>query len=324
MFLSACRTEEPAALDAGPPRDAGLSFVFADADPLAAPSATATAAAPIVPESRLAAYTHAVPRKAKSIGHTSVVFRIDFDGGARAAYKPESKRGHKRYRGEVAAYRLAKLLGLPNVPAAEVHVFSRAALRAAVRLDPRARSLFDDEVVDRGGRVYGSLVPWIHHLEFEPVESPTERTQWEKELTRGADLPADRRARAAQISTLVVFDALTGNWDRWSGANVGIDRKTGTLLFIDNDAAFFDPVPPIFKPQMALLRRIDRFSRSLVARLRKVDAIALADAFGDEEPGTPLLAARVVAATDARRKDVLAIVDAKIAAMGEPAVLYFP
>jgi SH3-like domain-containing protein len=324
IFLAACRTKD-APRDAAPPKDAGLSFTFADADPLtSAPSADVPRPEPIVPESRLAAYAHAAPRALESIGHTSVVFRVDFAGGLRAAYKPESKRGHKRYRGEIAAFRLAKLLGLPNVPAAGLRVFSRAALRAAANAHPRAASLFDAEVVDRGGRVYGSLVPWIHHLQFTPVEAPTERTQWERELRHGEEIPADRRSLDAQISTLVVFDALTGNWDRWSGANVGIDRATGTLLFVDNDAAFFDPVPPAFKPQMKLVRGVERFSRSLVARLRALDAIALADAFGDEEPGTPLLAARVVAACDQRRRDVLALVDAKIAALGEAAVLYFP
>ena len=321
-LLAACRTTDPAPSDASP-ADAALSFVFADADPLAAPTATASAA-PLVPESRLAAYARAAPRTLKSIGHTSVVFRVDFADGSRAAYKPESKRGHKRYRGEVAAFRLAKLLGLPNVPAAGVRVFPRAALRTAASANAKALSLFDDEVVDRGGRVYGSLVPWIDKLEFEPVESPTERTRWEKELQNGADVPADRRALDAQLSTLVVFDALTGNWDRWSGANVGIDRATGTLLFVDNDAAFFDPIPPAFKPQMALLHRVDRFSRSLVARLRAIDALELADAFGDEEPGSPLLPARVVAACEERRKQILTVVDGKIGQLGDAAVLFFP
>ncbi len=329
IFLAACRTEAPsAAVDAGARMDSGLSFVFADADPSPAPVASAAPAhARIFDESRLAAYEHATPERLKSIGHTSVVFRIDFADGSthlRAAYKPESKRGHKRYRGEVASYRLSKLLGLPNVPPAEVRVFSRPTLRAPAQKDPRALALFDEEVVDRGGRVYGSLVAWIDHLEFSPVDSPAERAHWEKELKNGEDVPAERRALDAQISNLLVFDALTGNWDRWSGDNVGIDRATGTLLFVDNDATFFDPLPHVFEQARAKVREIDRFSRALVGRLRAISALDLADAFGDEEPGEPLLAARVVAACEERRKEIVGIVDAKIAAMGEAKVLYFP
>jgi hypothetical protein len=347
VVLAACRTEAPSTVEAG--FDAGLlAFTFAEGGPSTAPS-VASSPAP----NRLALYSAAVPRTSKSIGHTSVVFRIDFDsdaGALRAAYKPESKRGHKRYRGEVAAYRLAVALGIPNVPPAAIRTFQRDALRASTQGDAHALALFDDEVIDResrseaerfeakplgglggaaphlggSGRVYGALMPWIDKLEFIPLESPTEKARWKKELTSGAELPEDRRALVAQISTLVVFDALTGNWDRWSGANVGIDKATGSLLFVDNDAAFFDPVPPLFAAQLAILRGVDRFSRSLVRRLRTLDAVSMADAFGEEEPGSPLLSAHAVAAADQRRKDVLAIIDEKIAALSDAAVLFFP
>ncbi len=318
-LLFACRTEETVvAPDAA--YDAGISFVFADADPLA--TAIPDASAPKV--DRLALYANAKPKTAKSIGHTSVVFRVDFDSGIRAAYKPESKRGHKRYRGEVAAFRYGKLLGIPNVPPAGIRIFQREELRAATLADGRAQALFDDEVIDEKGRVHGALMPWIDKLEFTPVESPAEKARWQKWLKSGGEIADADKSVAAQISTLVVFDCLTGNWDRWSGANVGIDRATSTLLFVDNDAAFFDPIPPAFQPQMALLKTVDRFSRSLVTRLRMLDALVLADAFGDEEPGTPLLPARVVAAADQRRKDVLAIIDEKIKSLGEGAVLSFP
>jgi hypothetical protein len=326
-FLCACRTDTGASVDAsGDGADEALSFVFADAEPSASTSAD-DHPSKLFDESRLALYAHATPRTGKSIGHTSVVFRLDFEtdaGALRAAYKPESKRGHKRFRGEVAAYRLAKLLAIPNVPPATVRIFARDALRNALHADGRAAALESDEVIERSGHVFGALVPWIDRLEFTPIESPVEMARWKAELTNGGDLPADRRALAAQISTLVVFDALTGNWDRWSGANVGLDKKTNTLLFVDNDAAFFDPIPPAFAPQMALVRSVDRFSRALVSKLRTTDAIMLADAFGDEEPGTPLLPARVVAACDQRRKDVLAIIGEKIAKLGEANVLFFP
>ena len=318
MLLTACRTEETPAPDAA--YDAGISFVFADADPMAAPQVDASAAK----VDKLAPYASAKPKGAKSIGHTSVVFRVDFDPPMRAAYKPESKRGHKRYRGEVAAFRYGRLLGLPNVPPAGIRVFKREELGAAARVDGRASALFDDEVIDEKGRVHGALMPWIDKLEFTPVESPAEKARWQKWLKNGGDVADVDKSQAAQISTLVVFDCLTGNWDRWSGANVGIDRATGTLLFVDNDAAFFDPIPPAFQPQLALLKTVDRFSRALVSRLRMLDALVLADAFADEEPGTPLLPARVVSAADQRRKDVLAIIDEKIKSLGEGSVLYFP
>ncbi len=315
--LVACRTSASEPADAA--YESGLAFTFADAEPTLA-LASASPAAPATP---LAAFANAAPRGGKSIGHTSVVFRVDFEGGLRAAYKPESKRGKKRYRGEVAAYRLARALGIPNVPPAGIRTFKRDAFRSALSSDAAALAMFDDEVVDEKGRVYGALMPWIDKLAFIPLESPTERVRWKKELENGGDLPADRVAQAAQISTLILFDALTGNWDRWSGANVGIDRKTGTLLFVDNDASFFDPIPPAFNAEMAVLRGVDRFPRALVGRLRSFDALQLADAIGEEEPGVPLLAPRVIAAADQRRKEIVGIIDGKIGVMGDAAVLFF-
>lgn len=329
-ILLGCRTEAPATTSPAPsasvtPIDAGLHFVFADAEPALAPPGGLDAGGGAPDESKLANYARVVPVRAKSIGHTSVVFRVDFAGGLRAAYKPESKRGHKRYRGEVASYRLAKLLGLRNVPPATIRTMLRAELRAATATDAKALSLFDDEVLDRSGRVYGALMPWIDKLEFYPLESPSEKVRWKAWLVHGGVIPTEERDVAGQVSTLLVFDALTANWDRWSGANVALDRATGTLLFVDNDGAFADPPPPAsLAAQMALVRGCDRFSRALVARLRAIDPISLADAIGEEEPGAPLLGAHVLASVDQRRKDVLGVVDGKIASLGEGAVLFFP
>jgi hypothetical protein len=120
---------------------------------------------------------------------------------------------------------------------------------------------------------------------------------------------------------MLAFDYVTGNWDRWSGGNVGLDRAKNELLFIDNDGAFFDPVPAKeMKRGADLFAGVERFSRGFVAALRAVD---LTTAFGEEVPGEPLLSARIVAQTDARRRAALGIIDAKIAKLGEGAVLVF-
>ncbi len=312
-----------AAASAPPPSaSSDLSFIFADASPL--DDAPDAGDAGVFGEEDLDPYERAAPVSGKSIGHTSVVFRLGLAGGLVAAYKPESKRGHLRYRGEIAAYRLARALGLHNVPAAVPRSFPEPALRRALGKNARALSLFRTEEVPHGGVVRGALMPWIPHLEFLPVESPSYRARWKRWLSSGGKVDGADRGLAAQISTMIVFDTITGNWDRWSGANVGIDRATGTLLYVDNDGAFFDPVPQ--KPlaaQLALLAGVDRYSRALVTALRALDAVHLADAFGDETPGTPLLPARVVAGADARRQQVLHLIEGKVKVLGESAVLYF-
>jgi hypothetical protein len=273
----------------------------------------------------LSAYASASPLSGKSVGHTSVVFKLKLEGGLEAAYKPRSHRGHDRYKGEVAAYRLAVALGLPNVPLAIPRSFPVTSLRAALGDATPARELFDHEAVaDSNGSIAGALIPWIPKLEFLPLESDEWSTRYRPWLTGDAGMAEDQRALARQISTMVVFDYLTGNWDRWSGGQIGIDRSTGTLLFLDNDGAFFDPPPsgPLAS-QLARLAKISRFSRSFVGKVRALDPNATRAALGDEQPGVPLLGGHALAEIDARRRRALGIIDAKLVELGEAQVLTF-
>jgi hypothetical protein len=264
-----------------------------------------------------AAYASAAPISGKSVGHTSVVFKLGLEGGATVAYKPRSTRGDHRYRGEIAAYRLARALSLSNVPLAMARSFDYAALQTAVGREP----IFAEVVKEPDGSVRGALVPWIKGLEFIPLQNDEWLPKWRGWLRSGGAIPNDQRDLAAQISDVLAFDQVTGNWDRWSGGNIGIDRARGMLLFVDNDGAFFDPVPAKeMKWPTSLFEGVDRFSRRFVASLRALD---VASAVGEEAPGEPLLSARVLAQTEARRKHVLAFIDAKIAKLGEPAVLAF-
>ncbi|CAN5164790.1 hypothetical protein BH09MYX1_BH09MYX1_09770 [soil metagenome] len=322
----ACAKDKPAAVDAAasaaPSSSSLLTFIFADAGPSPAVSVPPPAFDP-------APYVSAAPTSAKSIGHTSVVFKLHLAGNLEAAFKPESKRGKKRWRGEVAAYRLGTALKLPNVPPALARGFDASALQASTAKEPGAAKLYDDEVVVRGSEVRGAIIPWIPKLEFLPLESASWRARFTGWLTKDGVTPEDQVTLAAQISTMIVFDLLTGNWDRWSGGNVGLDRANNVLLFIDNDGAFFDPAPPQpLAAQQALFKKIDKFSRSFVSHLRALDPIALADAIGMDaigDAGTePLFAPKILADVDARRRQVLSAIDAKIALFGEASVLAFP
>lgn len=308
LFLCACHEEKAPIVDASPSIvDVGYVHAFEPTVIEAGPAGFDAGDPNMVLASK--------PKSGKSVGHTSVVFKIKLENGTEVCFKPESKRGKTRYRGEIAAYRLAVALGLSNVIPAMVRSFDANEVRSA--LDPSARDLFDKEAVLRDGTVKGAAMPWLQKLEFLPLESPAWRGRWSGWLSGGA-LPEDQRALATQISTLVVFDLLTGNWDRWSGANVGIDRPTSTLLFVDNDGAFFDPPPkePL-AAQTALVKKTERFSKSFVDRLRKLEPVPLADAIGEESAGVPLLSASVLAGVAERRKLVLDHVDALVKDKGE-------
>jgi hypothetical protein len=277
----------------------------------------AASAAPSAPGDALLA---SEPVKAKSIGHTSYVLKLTLSNGAKVVFKARSRLplGDRRYRAEIAAYRLASALGLDNVPRAVPHAFDATLLRSADDFTQKA-------LVDPDGRVRGALMPWIDEYRVLPLEEAGWRAKWEPWLTDAhATIPSDARALARAVSTLVAFDYVTANWDRWSGANVAQDGATGKVLYVDNDGAFYESPPQqALSRQLALLRRVVRFSRRFVTALRELDANELRDVFGDESPGNPLLPEAVVLATDARRKTVLEVVDARLADAGDDATFAF-
>jgi len=317
VLASACTNTDPPRPTPAPPASAESHRGDAGHVP---PASAVRDATPPTPDASspsadgLDPFRTALPESAKSIGHTSVVFKLKLAGGRTAAWKPRSKRGNDRYKGEIAAYRLGLALGLSNVPPAIPREVSLAAMTRAVG-DPgsdAARLLREEAIPDEGGNVRGALIPWIDHLGFAPLE--TTKPEWRGWLSPGGAVPPEKRQLAADISTMLVFDYLTANWDRWSGGNIGQDPATGRLLFIDNDGAFFERPPP--EPLAGMRRQLEgvgHFSRGLVGKLRSLDLAALAAAMGDERPGRPLLPASVLSGVMLRKTEVLSIVDALLA-----------
>jgi hypothetical protein len=172
--------------------------------------------------------------------------------------------------------------------------------------------------------VPGALIPWIPHLGLMELHAEPLLSAWQGWLGGAGEVPEDQRGLAAQISTMIVFDYVTGNWDRWSGGNIGFEAQKRMLLFIDNDGAFYDAPPdgPL-AAQKGRLNRVKRFSRGFVGRLRTLDPKALGAALGDESPGVPLLGEKALAGVNARREEALRTIDARIKKSGEEKTLEF-
>lgn len=320
IALGACG-RSPASTGAAP-SGSGSPSASATATATAATTGPAlSAASPPSDDAGAATGPHGKLVAAKSIGHTSVVLKLTFDDGV-AAFKPRSRVGGDRYMGEIAAYRLATALHLPNVPPAYARSFDAAALKT---IAPEAT--FAEIVADAdAGVVRGALIPWIAHLEFPALHERAERARWEPWLT-GAAAPTtdDDRALASTIAAMVMFDFVTGNWDRWSGGNVGRDGANGALLFIDNDGAFFDPVPAKpFAPEKALFEETRRFPRAFVGSLRALDDASFEASLARDETGAPLLTPAKVRAAAERRRRVLDVIAARVRADGEEKTLSLP
>jgi hypothetical protein len=292
-------------------------------------STDASSATPRVdagPPEEFAEYVGGAPVSGKSIGHTSVVFKLTLKPTLVAAFKPDSKRGPGRYKGEIAAYRFGRALGIPNVPPAIARSFSFDALLAALGgKDNEAGALLASEVTpDKAGQLRGAVIPWLPHLSFLSLEADPLLTEWKGWLAGDTEIPADKKSLAAQISTMLVFDYLTGNWDRWSGGNVGFDATTGTVLFVDNDGAFYDKPPPAaLAAQKERLQATRRFSRGLVDKLRRLTPEALTAALGTDGTRGPMVGPKALGGMIARQYELLKMIDADIAKLGDAKVLSF-
>jgi hypothetical protein len=196
-------------------------------------------------------------RSARMIGHTSVVLKLQSQDGHKAAFKPISKVGGKRFLGEVAARELGEVLGIQaHLPDA---VFVSLPRQSLLGLVPE----LDAETPSRE-RLEGALIPWIDDLTFPPLEkNPSTWLAW---LDGTRPIPDDEQTLAGELSTLMIFDYLTGNFDRMSGGNFG--KSQGKLLFIDNDGAFLHPMPekPLQDARKRMLR-VRRISKTFAAAL---------------------------------------------------------
>jgi len=264
-------------------------------------------------------------------GGTTLSLRLDFEGGARAAFKPEQVFSQSNPRREIAAYRLDRLLGLGRVAPAFARRFTVDELVAV--LGPTGGQAVREQAISRGGVIAGELSWWIPtivdaHIGGFPIVATDGIVTWRRLLKAGADRTAlsdADRELVRQISDMVLFDFVTDNIDRWSGANAKASPDGRVLYYMDNTMSF-STNPGGHVRSYTYLKRVETFSRHVVDRLRALDADQLraAMAAGPEEPLGALLTAEELGALLTRRDAALAYIDDLIAKHGEEAVLGFP
>ncbi len=264
-------------------------------------------------------------------GGTSLSLRLDFSNGTRAAFKPEQTFPQSDPRREIAAYRIDRLLGINHVAPAKAIAIPYKELADAA--EPGQRAYVEERLQDaivRGGIVYGEIQWWIPEIKLAAfgrnrVDEHEGKELWKQYLQVGAQIPADGRRLVEQLSTLIVFDVLINNSDRWSGANTMMSPNGEVLYFMDNTLSFSNHKIGHEVPNAAL-HRIQVFSRSLIGRLRTLsyDAIEKVLAVGDDKRLGRLLSEDAMHAIISRRDNILTYVDKLIAEYGEDAVLAFP
>lgn len=264
-------------------------------------------------------------------GGSSLSLRIDFEGGGRAAFKPDQTNFQSIPRKEVAAYRINRLLGLSSVAPAVAREFSREELIAAV--DPEQRALlprfFAEVLPNERGKISGELSSWIPviadaTIEGFAIDDVEGIVRWKRYLTAGAPVPNEERRLLEQISTVIAFDYLINNPDRWSGSNAKASPDGRFLYFMDNTMSFgAEPIGT--EKTLTYLVRVQKFSRSFVRSLRHLDEGAVRAAMTtDTGPYPVLLTEEELSALMHRRDALLKYIDSASAQHGEAAVMVFP
>ncbi|HEU4732260.1 MAG TPA: hypothetical protein VFT22_30405 [Kofleriaceae bacterium] len=264
-------------------------------------------------------------------GGTSLSLRLDFASGARAAFKPLQTHPQSDPRREIAAYRIDRLLGIGHVPPAKSAAFAIDDVIAAI--DPGNRAFaaqrIADEALPRHGKLVGEVSWWIPEIKLmrldgHGIDEPEGQAAWAGYLQAGATIPAEVRPLVAQIASVILFDLLIDNSDRWSGNNTQGSLDNRTLYFMDNTLAF-STFTVGHAANLSKLYKIQVFPRALVARLRALTVESVEAALGGEDDLLgPLLTRAEIRAIIARRDHFLDYIDRLIAELGEDAVLALP
>ena len=264
-------------------------------------------------------------------GGSSISLRLDFEGGWRAAFKPDQTNEQTVPRKEIAAYRMSRLLGLESVSPAVGRAFPLKDL--IDKMDEGSRDLvprvLEQTIVDEAGMVNGELSWWIPvivdaKIESLAIDSIDGMTAWHKYLTIGAAEPYSGRSLLPQISSMVAFDYLINNSDRWSGSNAKSSTDGKTLFYMDNTLSF-GPVPEGSPKARTMLEHVQKFSRTLIRRLRSLEEADVRAAMAaNRGPYAHLLTDNEVAAVLFRRERLVQYVDGLIADFGETEVLCYP
>jgi hypothetical protein len=263
-------------------------------------------------------------------GGSSISLRIDFENGARAAFKPRQTNWQSVPRREVVAFRINRLLGLGSVPPAIGRRFQISELLGALHPESRFfRPRLQAEMIQKGGWVTGELSWWIPVIQRGKVDgyeidSMEGIVSWKRYLAIGAKIPDRDLLLIQQISQMVLFDYIINNPDRWSGGNARVSEDQRVLYFMDNTLSFGDR-PDGHPKARTYFQRCQTFSRSLVDRLRTLEESEVRAALErDVEPFDYFLRDPEIKALLSRRDRALEYIDSLIRQHGEDAVLAFP
>jgi hypothetical protein len=295
----------------------------------------------LLQEDILRELTRARTSDLRPVGVTSMVFRAELDAPFRAALKAATLQRPGGPVNEAAAYRLARCLGLENVPPVALRRMSGAEIqrKLAYVFQPRWLEFEPQLVIGPLGFIEVAAIYWIEDLQDLGLESFTNTQRVFAWLKIDGEVPPERAVLARQLSTMIAFDYLIGNWDRWSGGNLKGTASGDYLYMRDHDAGFAGRISePLQRRMLEPVQRTQRYSRSFVQAVRALDRETLmrelardpllaehirVDPGPGPQPARPVLDRRVFDQLFDRRDTLLTYIKALIEEHGEERVLSF-
>ena len=244
-------------------------------------------------------------------GGSTLTFKIIKGNEIVGAFKPHQTRRQSNYLSEIAAWRLCELLQCDfDIPYNRPVRIEREMFNKLYNNSKSSKKeLYRKELVDiiwskdaASGKyyVYGTLKDWVPDFTRFPIEFLSMWQPWvlqenyvqEYPELKNALFPMTKRENtkhlygtvlnqttyltteqlASQISQVLTFDFLIGNWDRFSGVpewwGVNCQFKNNHIVSIDNGASF-----PAYSNDRVMQRYmyVERFSNHFIEALRSLN-----------------------------------------------------
>jgi hypothetical protein len=264
---------------------------------------------------------HAIP-----ISKRSLSLKLWLDNGVKAVFKPMLKHNRRAVH-EVAVYKLASHLGVDIVPTSTMRSIPLHLLvRLIKKRSPEvAKKLLQNGLTDNKGAVSGAMIQWVDNLEASHLKEIGGSSALTKKLASINPLD-DEPPLVEKASRMIVFDYVTGNWDRFSGGNLFVSTDGTELVLIDNNSTFALWSKRQNNRMVRLLTQTKRFSASLIEDLAKLNAGQMDHILAEEQGATTqsLLSSSEIKLLLHRRDTLISQVKQLIEEHGRQKIMTYP
>lgn len=256
----------------------------------------------------------------------SLSMKLRIRGGGLKVFKPLLK-DDRSARYEVAAYLIAKLLGVIGIPPAVMVSLPLSLLQGRLAKDDQAVAmrLAEQALLDDRHWISGAQIDWVPDIDPSGLKKHGGLKALKQWLRPARPKEKYEPMLASSLSNTVVFDYLIGNWDRFSGGNLFINIGADRFVLLDHNSSF-SQWGDIRKERMKTrLTNTERFSKSFIDRIRRLERTEIERALAKESThlDEPLLSKKQILQILKRRDELIAHVESLIKQKGNQNVVVF-